>query len=185
MDNELSQYKRNKGKTVTDLSPVIGMTIKGIEKCMGRPAVYPDNTKGFDDFVQGTIDYWKWIEVVNSDPDRTNNTLPDIERWASFLGISRQTIFHYAKRGGIWRETIDYHKSAMMGIRKAAAEHYEIPPMTFVFDAVNNFGYANTNEFKLIQNAEQEEQKRISIDEKAKCQGLVWDESIQEYVIDA
>ena len=41
------------------------------------------------------------------------------------------------------------------------ADHGKIPPMTWVFDATNNFDYYNTSEYKLVDETPKE-QKALS-----------------------
>lgn len=193
MSDDLQPYKGKTGRgshkvlpvETGDLKAILDVAIDGSIKRCGRPAVYPDNDKGLDDFVQKSIDYLQYVNDINSNPDIDNKLIPDVEGWALFLGITRQTVFNYELRGGQWLETIQFYKNAFMACKKQLALTFKIPPVFAIFDAVNNTSarYYNTSQFQITTTQEEESRKKTP-DEEARAAGLVWDEFIGEYVPD-
>lgn len=163
-----------------DLTAILDMTIETSIARSGRTAVYPNTTAGLDDFIQTTIDYFSYVNAVNTNPDLERKLIPDIESWAVYCGVTRQTIWGYQKRGKEWREVIEFYKGAIMAAKKQLALNYKIPPAVFIFDACNNSdGYANTNEFKLTEVRTETETEQNKVDKDIKAAGLVWDEELQ------
>lgn len=158
-----------------DTTLLLTMAIDTAVAHMGRPAEYPATQKGLDDFVQQTIDYFEHVRTVNSDPELKQKIIPDVESWSVFLGISRVTLWKYAKRNKEWAETIDYYKTVIQATRKQLAACYKIPPAVFVFDSVNNFDYLNVTEFK-INTTVQTEEVHNNIDDQLRENNLTWNE---------
>lgn len=163
-----------------DMTAILDMAIEASNSRMGRPAEYPYTTAGLDAFIQKTIDYFEYVNSINANPDLERKLIPDIENWAMYLGVTRQTIWAYQNRGKEWKDTIEYYKNAIAAVKKQLALNYKIPPMVYVFDATNNHGYVNSNEFKLTQGKPETEQKD-NIDEKIRAAGLIWNEDLQEF----
>lgn len=163
-----------------DMTAILDMAIDVSTARMGRPAEYPHTTEGLDRFINKTIDYFENVNSINANPELERKLIPDIESWAMFLGITRQTIWCYEKRGREWKDTIDYYKNCISAVKKQLAMNYKIPPMVYVFDATNNHGYVNSNEFKLTPSKPETEHKD-NIDEQLKAAGLVWNEELQEF----
>ena len=101
--------------------------------------------------------------------------IPDIEAWAVFLGITRQTLWTYEKRGSEWRDVIEYYKGVIQATKKQLALNYKVPPAVFIFDSVNNHNYLNVSEYKMTQLTPAAETEN-NIDEQIKQAGLVWNE---------
>lgn len=191
-DKKLVPYEGKKKKTsgsgtklcerieTDDMTAILNMAIDVSNSRMGRPAEYPYTTEGLDRFINKTIDYFEYVNTINANPELERKLIPDIENWAMFLGITRQTIWSYQQRGKEWRDMIDYYKNAIAAVKKQLAMNYKIPPMVYVFDATNNHGYVNSNEFKLTQSSPETEHKD-NIDEQLKAAGLVWNEDLQEF----
>ena len=55
-----------------------------------------------------------------------------------------------AQRGEEWKDAIKEVKTVIVSVKSQLADHGKIPPMTWVFDATNNFDYYNTSEYKLV-----------------------------------
>ena len=53
--------------------------------------------------------------------------------------------------------------------------------MIYVFDATNNHGYVNSNEFKLTATVDTEITKEKELQSAIDSLGLVWDEETKEY----
>ncbi len=183
---EIKPYKtKNKGECLPlekdDLTAILTLTIDTSIKNMGRPHHYAPNTQGLDDFIQTTIDYFEYVNTLNSNQELERKLIPDIENWCVFLGITRKTLFNYEQRGNEWQECIQYYKNAIGSGKKQLALNYKIPPMIYVFDATNNHGYVNSNEFKLKTTVDTEITKEKELQGAIDQLGLVWDEELHEY----
>lgn len=163
-----------------DMTAILDMAIDVSNARAGRPAEYPFTTEGLDRFINKTIDYFEYVNAINANPELERKLIPDIENWAMYLGVTRQTIWSYQQRGREWKDTIDYYKNVIAAVKKQLAMCYKIPPMVYVFDATNNHGYVNSNQFTLNQNKPETEHKD-NIDEQLKAAGLVWNEELQEF----
>ena len=167
-----------------DMNASLDIIINTSVQNMGRPSEYPATAGGLESFIQNTIEYFEYVKTVNSEPNATdkNYIIPDVESWAIFLGISRQTLWTYSKRGGQWQEVINYYKDAIGMIKKQLALHFKVPPVFSIFDLVNNHGYLNSSEFKAIVEREDIGNTSSKLDEMVQKSGLIWDEKIGEYI---
>lgn len=186
-DNELVPYSK-KGKKggsgirkceplqKGDLTPVLDLVLTACTNHMGRPCYYPDTKEGLDDFINKTIDFFEYVETVNSNEelDEKQKLIVDIELWATFLGLSRKTIWQYEQRGGEWSDVIGYYKNIIGTVKKQMALHNKIPSLVYLFDSTNNHGYVNSNEFKLSDI--KADTRKDSIDEQARKSDLIWNE---------
>ncbi len=170
-----SGTKMCKPLEVNDTTAILTMAIDVSISRTGRPAEYPFTKKGLDDFIQKTIDFFQYVNTVNSNPDIDRRLIPDIEAWAVFLGITRQTLWTYEKRGSEWRDVIEYYKGVIQATKKQLALNYKVPPAVFIFDSVNNHNYLNVSEYKMTQSTPAAETEN-NIDEQIKQAGLVWNE---------
>lgn len=163
-----------------DMSAILDMTISTMKNRGGRPFEYPQTEQGLTTFRENTIAFFEYVNSVNQNPDLERKLIPDIEAWATYLGITRVTIFNYEKRGGEWAQTIQAFKNAMASIKKQLLFNYKIPPMVGVFDLTNNHGYVNSNEFKLTQNVEVTTYKN-NLEKAIDDYGLIWDSENEEF----
>ena len=162
-----------------DTTAILTMAIEVSTARMGRPAEYPNTKKGLDDFINKTIDFFQYLNATNSNPDLDRRLVPDIEAWACYCGITRQTIWTYEKRGSEWREVIEYYKGVIQATKKQLALNYKIPPAVFIFDSCNNAGYVNSNEFKLTDT--RQETTGNNIDDRIRAAGLIWNDEVQDF----
>lgn len=178
-----TEYK-NKGKCAplekNDLTAILDMTITTSVQRLGRPSEYPNTKEGLQAFIDKTIDYFEYVKAVNENEELEQKLIPDIENWAVYLGITRQTIFTYEHRTPEWHDVIANFKNAISACKKQLAMTYKIPPMVAVFDLVNNHGYVNSNEFKLTANVTNEHDTN-DIERQLIANGLVWNEETQEF----
>lgn len=187
-DSKLVPYGKQSGKGMKvaekietdDMTAILDMAIEASTARVGRPAEYPYSRAGLDAFIDKTLEFFQYVNDINANPDLERKLIPDIESWGVFLGVTRQTIWAYEKRGGEWKATIEYYKNAIAAVKKQLALNYKIPPMVYVFDATNNHGYVNSNEFKLTQGKPETENKD-NVDEQIRAAGLVWNEDLQEF----
>lgn len=164
-----------------DMTAILDVAIT-VSKARGcKPAIYPATAAGLEAFKEQTINFFEYVDGVNRNPEIERKLIPDIESWALYLGISRQTLWEYQKRNGEWKTTIEYFKNAIAAIKKQLALCGKIPPMVFVFDSANNHGYVNTSEFKISTNEKTEETKQGNIDEQIRAAGLVWNEAKKQF----
>lgn len=182
---------KNKGECLAletnDLTAILDMTITSIKASKGRPSEYPDTHEGLEAFRQQTLEFFEHVNRINANPEIEKKLVPDIEAWAVYLGITRQTIHVYEKRSAEWRDTILVFKNAIASCKKQLAMTYKVPPMIAVFDLVNNHGYVNSNEFHLIPekprlNDNDREEIRLNLQKRLDESGLVWDADKGEYV---
>ena len=181
---EIKPYK-NKGTCLPldtdDMTAILTMTIAKSNERLGRPFHYPPSNQGLETFIQNTIDYFEYVNDINSNPELERKLIPDIENWCVFLGITRQTLFNYERRGPEWYDCIQYYKNAISSVKKQLALNYKIPPMVYVFDATNNHGYVNSNEFKLTAQTEYVEKDTNALEREIVERGLVWNEETKEF----
>lgn len=163
-----------------DMTAILDMTITTMKNRGGRPFEYPQTEQGITTFRENTIAFFDYVKQVNQNPELERKLIPDIEAWATYLGITRTTIFNYEKRGGEWAQTIQAFKNAMASIKKQLLFSYKIPPMVGVFDLTNNHGYVNSNEFKLTQSLEVNTHK-TDLEKAIDEYGLVWDSEKEEF----
>lgn len=196
MKNEnLVPYEGKKGKTsgsgtklckpleTDDLTAVLDLTLTVSKARSGRPAEYPNTQQGLEAFISNTISYFEYLNEVNKNPDIEKKIVPDLENWAVFMGVTRQTIWAYESRGMEWKRTIDYYKTCIQAAKKQLALTYRIPPAVFIFDSVNNHNYLNVTEYKLTQQDKPEtEENKTDTDERIRAAGLVWDEELKVLV---
>lgn len=180
---------KNKGACLPlaqdDLTAIVDTVILCSMQNKGRPSDYPNNEQGLELFNNKTIAYFQYISELNKSGTLERALIPDIENWAMFLGVTRQTIFNYERRGIEWQGCIQYYKNAIASVKKQLALKNKIPPMVYIFDATNNHGYVNTNEFKLTANNNQSEEKDRqeleNLERKAQALGLKWNADTQSY----
>ena len=190
--SELVPYEGKKGKRsgsgvkkclpleTDDMTAILDMAIEVSAARMGRPAEYPATAAGLENFIHKTIDYLEHVNAINANPDLESKLIPDIENWAMYLGITRQTVWVYEQRGGDWGACISYYKNCIAAVKKQLAMNYKIPPVVALFDLTNNHAYVNSNEFKLTTGTPDEDKGKKIADE-VKAAGLVWNEDIGEF----
>lgn len=163
-----------------DMSVILDMAIAETTARMGRPAEYENSKVGLERFIQKSIDFFEHVNAVNANPELEQKLIPDIENWAIFLGVTRQTLWAYEQRGGEWKDVIQYYKTIITATKKQLAFSYKLPPVVAIFDLCNNSGYVNSNEFKLTENKPVTDRKG-SVDEQIKQAGLIWNEQLGEF----
>lgn len=127
--------------------------INALKKTDGRTLTskYPETPEGLRNFQEKSIQYLESVlRSCEESEDLRDTPYPNIESWCAFLNISRATLQYYTRRGEEWQEAIMQIKTVIVSAKSQLADHGKIPPMTWVFDAANNFGYRNTSEFKLV-----------------------------------
>jgi len=184
---ELQQYKGHKSAKCLplecdDTTAILTMIIDKSTARMGRPCQYSNDKRGLEEFVQNTIEYFEYVNTVNSNPDLDKKLIPDIESWAVYLGITRNTILNYEQRGGNWLDVIQFYKNAIASVKKQLALTFKVPPMIMAFDFTNNHGYCNTNEFKLTTEVKTPDTDTNRLERELVERGLVWDEERKEFV---
>jgi len=184
---ELQQYKGHKSAKclpmeTDDTTAILDMIINKSTERMGRPCHYSNDKRGLESFIQGTLDFFEYVNGVNSNPSIEKKLIPDIESWACFLGITRATIFNYEQRGNEWYEVIQYYKNAIASIKKNLALSFRIPPMVMAFDFCNNHSYINTSEYKLTTEVKTPDTDTNKLERELVERGLVWDEEKHEFV---
>ena len=188
---KLEPYKGKSGSGVKkavplekgDMTAILDLTIESSMKRLGRPANYPNDAAGLNNFIKKSIEFFEYVNQVNEDPDAEKRLIPDIEAWAVYMGVCRQTIFQYERRGGDWETTIAYFKNAIAAVKKQLAFHYKIPPMVSIFDLANNHGYVNTSEYKLTTPAN-EIRTTQTLENEIRAAGLIWDADAGEFIPD-
>lgn len=151
--------------TKDSCDPLTAIIDMGIRSLAGRPPAYADSAEGLALFRQRTVAYFEHLKAVNTDRENEAVLLADIEGWATFLQITRATIWNYRKRGDDWAFFIDRVKTVILTMRKDAASRFKMPPMVYVFDCVNNFDYVNTNQIELKTETEEKTVPRMSEEE--------------------
>lgn len=166
-----------------DMTASLTLILDSMKRYGGMPFKYPNTQEGLELFVKTSEDFFRYAAELNAREDVEKKLILDIESWTVYIGISRQTLFEYAKRGGAWTETINHIKNMINESKKQLALNYKIPPVLYMFDAANNHDYANTSEFKIqntmiIGNNEQSALEREMI-----SSGLRWDDTKGDFDI--
>lgn len=179
--NRLQVYPKGKYEVMTADDPTLALIDIGIESLQRRPPKYDATAEGLERFRQRTIEYFDHLKRVNENREGEQRLIADIESWCVFLQITRTTLFNYRKnRNADWAEFIDRTRDLILSMKKDQAMRFKAPPMVFVFDAVNNFGYRNTNQIEVVTDTKAEEKAQVE-DDLTEA-GLVWDPVAGEYV---
>lgn len=133
--------------------------IRALEDSNGRllNAKYPNTPEGLEEFKQKSIAYLRSVMLECEDTDLQNTPYPNVESWCAYLNISRMTLHNYSARSEAWADAIREVKTVIVSAKSQLADHGKIPPMTWVFDATNNFEYFNTSEYKLVEETPKEQ----------------------------
>ena len=173
-------------ETANDLTAVVDDSIRSLQAVKargGRPAVYAPTKEGLQDFLEDCSEYFRRINSINQNPDMERLVVPDVEGLCAHLQITRQTLHNYAAtRSDDWREAIELVRTCIASAKKQLANTYRIPPVFALFDLVNNHGYRNATEFKLTTEETPRQIEETKLANELEVQGLVWDESKQEFV---
>ena len=138
--------------------------IRALEASDGRVlnAKYTNTPEGLEEFKRKSVAYLKSVMMeCEKSEDLQNTPFPNVESWCAYLNITRTTLSNYAQRGEEWKDAIKEVKTVIVSVKSQLADHGKIPPMTWVFDATNNFDYYNTSEYKLVDETPKE-QKALS-----------------------
>lgn len=181
---EVKPYKGAKAKCLPieadDMTAILDMAIGQATARVGRPCVYSPDKEGLEQFINKSIDYLEYVKAVNQDKEAEQRLIPDIENWAVFMGITRNTLLNYEQRGAEWRDCIQLYKENIAAVKKQLALKFKIPPVIFALDFTNNHGYVNSNEFKLTA-THAPETAAEALERELMQKGLVWDEETKEF----
>lgn len=165
----VATYERKRGQVgkveTDDQTEALSIAITSLKKHGGSGAIYPDNDEGFALFRERTINYLQHVQDVNMDESMERKLIPDMESWAVFCGITRQTLHTYEKRGGRWSDFICLTKEGITAVKKQLSFTYKIPPVVAIFDLTNNHGYRNTSQVEIATETEEKTAPRMSEEE--------------------
>lgn len=179
--NRLQTYPKGSYDVITAGDPTNALIDIGIRSLQTRPPKYPPTKEGLETFKQKTVEYFKHLKLVNEDRGKEPHLIADIESWCCYLQITRKTLWNYRNgRDDSWSEFIDRTKDLILAMKKDQALRFKSPPMVFVFDAVNNFGYQNTNQIQVMTDTKADE--KAQMEDKLTAAGLRWDPIQEEYV---
>lgn len=181
--NRLQTFPKGEYELMTAEDPTNALIEIGIRSLSGRPPQYANTEEGLQTFQNRTIEYFRHLKTVNENRETEQRLLADVESWCAYLQITRQTLNTYRRtRGEAWTTFIDRTKDIILAIKKDQAMRFKAPPMVFVFDAVNNHNYVNTNQVQLVTDQKAEESAQLEDDVAAA--GLKWDAERGEYVVE-
>lgn len=148
----IERYEEPALKYANDTDAVLDRAVDNLTNYKAhhnRKYVYEPTQEGFERFQHDTEEYFKWCRNANKNMEDTKKGIcPDIEGWCTWLSLTRVTVFRYHKeRGEPWTSYIDYVREQITAVKKQYALNGRIPPMTAVFDLVNNSHYLNTSCF--------------------------------------
>lgn len=132
-----------------------------------RTPRYLDTPDGLENFRQASKAYFQYVKDVNAAPEGSEKArlVPDIESWASFLGITRAMLQGYERnRSEDWKRAIAEVKDVITACKKQLAFTGKMPPVLAIFDLTNNSGYVNASEYHLTADAAPEA-KQITAEE--------------------
>ena len=115
-----------------------------------------------DVILSSSRSYFAQVRDINRQGEM--RLIPDVESWATYLGITRKTILNYEKRSEDWRNAIAFYKGIITACKKQLALAGEMPPVLAIFDLTNNSDYVNSSEFRLSAEAAPEA-KQITAEE--------------------
>ena len=147
----------------TEIAATLNASIRAFKQGI---VAYEDSQEGLERFRKDSENYLTYVQATNESAARDNvgGAIPDVEAWASHLGITRMTISRYERRGGDWETTIANMKGIITACKKQLALAGKMPPVLAIFDLTNNSGYINASEFKLTTEAPKES-KQITLEE--------------------
>lgn len=132
---------------------IIDMIVRTIRRKGGKQAAFPETEKGFEDFKNATVAYLEEVKEYNTDDSHEQKMLVDIESWCVSIGISRATLStYYRTRSETWKNFIDLVKNGIVAVKKHYASFGKMPPVLFIFDSINNFGYTDVKNITIDTN---------------------------------
>jgi hypothetical protein len=164
-----------------DMTASLTLALDSLRRYGGKPYRYPPTQEGLELFVKRTEEFFQYAEDLNANPEIEKKLILDIEAWTAYLGICRNTLFEYSKRGGAWTETINYVKNLINGQKKQLALNYKIPPVLYIFDATNNHDYINAAEFKMQNTTMIIKTDESALEREMISSGLSWNESTGDF----
>jgi len=168
-----------------DMTASLNLALDSIKRYGGKPVLYAPTPEGLQLFISRSQDYFVYVNEVNENPNLEKKLIPDIEGWAVYMGTTRKTILDYANRGGQWADVIDFYKNAISNVKKQLAQYYKIPSTIYIFDACNNHGYSNTNEFKISATTTIDTAAQSELERELISSGLTWNDDQADFdVID-
>ena len=121
--------------------------LKAFDTHIGRPPRYEDSETGLEQFKQDTVKYFESVRAVNNMLDADSKPLIiTVEGWLTSMQLTRQSLSRYRARGGAWAEYIDYTREIILTNKLQRYMTGAVPPVSAVFDLVNNHQYHNTND---------------------------------------
>lgn len=152
-----------------ELQAILAVGMRGLAKTArkGPAALFPRTPEGLEGFKRESYAYLQYVQEVNSSVQEGGrlHLIPDVESWAAYMGITRETIRRYeATRGEEWSQAIQQIKGIITACKKQLALQGRLPPVLAIFDLTNNSGYVNSSEFRLKPQT-QLEAKQISAEE--------------------
>ncbi len=137
-----------------ELQSILAIGMRGLAKSArkGPPVLFPHTPEGLDAFRRESYAYLQYVQEVDSTAQEGGRLrlIPDVESWAAYMGITRETIRRYeATRGEEWAQAIQQIKGVITACKKQLALQGKIPPVLAIFDLTNNHGYVNSSEFRL------------------------------------
>jgi hypothetical protein len=139
-----------------DLVTVTRLVEDSLKRTKGKQAKYENSEHGLSLFMERATNFFAYINEVNENPDLEKKLIPDIENLCCYCGITRKTLAQYRKRNEQWEQAIDLIKDGIMACKKQLVQTHRMPPLVYIFDAVNNFGYRNATEFHLSTESPQD-----------------------------
>ena len=106
---------------------------------------YEPTDEGLQMFKEKTEQYFDFVRKANVGHEKS--ICADIESWCISLGITRATLSNYHGRSEAWSTYIDYVKECIVSMKKSFMLANRVPPVTAIFDLVNNHGYRNVSSF--------------------------------------
>ena len=166
-EKELRQqptYKRGEYEPLEtgDMDAILTLAVQSVRR--GQPAKYPADENGFNAFCIESRNYLETVDAINRDRNEEKKLIVDIESWCCYVGISRQTLMVYSKRGEPWASFIGFFKTTILAVKKQMAFHNKIPSVIAIFDWCNNHGYESVNRIE-VQTPAEETERILTADE--------------------
>lgn len=127
--------------TATECDAVIANIIQ--RRRVGNVARYPN----IESLERKINEYWIFVLEERS---KGHDVIPDVEHFASFLGVSRYTLIEWKRNNkNGFSDPLEMAFNDIAAVKNQLVMHGELNPMTWVAMMNNNHGYTQNNKLEI------------------------------------
>lgn len=120
--------------------------LEHLKERQGRPYTYED----INEFITKSQEYFNYIFDTNKRSDSDIKLIPDVEGYASYLGITRETLNQWEKtRLNGFSDVIKIVKNQIAGYKKQLGLNNKINPVVLATDFNNNHHYTQQQKVEM------------------------------------